>query len=236
MLRLWHAPTSRPTMDVDLLGTVVYSIEKVKNIVRECCAVEVEDGVIFCPETVVGSEIRKNAEYRDVRVNLQGLLGTIRLNVQIDFGFGDALIPSPIEISLPQILDFGSPELLGYTPESAIAENFQAMVELDLANTRIKDFYDIWLLSQNLEFQGEILAEAIKTTFANRLTSLPDNPPNALTSQFAGSAVKINQWKVFLRKNRFDMKIDLTEVVQSISEFLMPVVNWLNKNRNFSLR
>lgn len=236
MLRIWHAPISRPTMDVDLLGTVENSIENLEKIVRECCAIEVEDGVIFRPETVVGSEIRKNAEYRGVRVNLQGLLGTIRLNVQIDFGFGDAVIPSPVKISLPQMLDFGSPELLGYTPESAIAEKFQAMVELDLANTRIKDFYDVWLLSQNLEFQGEVLAEAIKTTFANRLTSLPDNPPNALTSQFAGSAVKINQWKAFLRKNRFDMEIDLTEVVQLISEFLMPVINSLNKNQNFSLR
>ncbi len=166
MLRVWHAPTSRPTMDVDLLGTVENSVENLERIVRECCSIEIEDGVVFRPETVVSREIRKNAEYRGVRVNLHGLLGTIRLNVQIDFGFGDTVVPSPVEISLPQILDFGSPELLGYTPESAIAEKFQAMVELDLTNTRIKDFYDIWLLSQNLEFQGEVLAEAIKTTFA----------------------------------------------------------------------
>jgi len=213
MFRVWHEPTSRPTMDVDLLGTVENSVENLEKIVRECCSTEVEDGVVFSPETVVGSVIRKNAEFRGVRVNLQGLLGTIRLNVQIAFGFGDALIPSPVEISLLQILDFGSPELLGYTPESAIAEKFQAMVELDLVNTRIKDFYDIWLLSQNLEFQGEVLAEAVKTTFANRLTSLPVNPPNALTSRFAGNQAKINQWKAFLGKNRFDVEIDLTEVV-----------------------
>ncbi len=156
MFRVWHEPTSRPTMDVDLLGTVENSVENLEKIVRECCSTEVEDGVVFSPETVVGSIIRKNAEFRGVRVNLQGLLGTIHLNVQIDFGFGNDVIPSPVEISLPQMLDFGSPELLGYTPESAIAEKFQAMIELDLANTRIKDFYDIWLLSQNLEFQGEV--------------------------------------------------------------------------------
>ncbi len=235
MFRVWHAPTSRPTMDVDLLGRVENSVENLEKIVRECCAIEVEDGVVFRPKTVVGSVIRKNAEFRGVRVNLQGLLGTIRLNVQIDFGFGDAVIPSPVEISLPQMLDFGSPELLGYTPESAIAEKFQAMVELDLANTRMKDFYDIWLLRQNLKFQGEVLAEAIKTTFANRLTSLPVSLPNALTARFAGNEAKINQWKAYLRKNRFDVEIDLTEVVQSISEFLMPVVISLIENRNFSL-
>lgn len=213
MLRVWHTPTSRPTMDVDLLGRVENSIENLEKIVRECCAVEADDGVIFRPETISGSVIRKSAEYQGVRVSLQGLLGSIRLNVQIDFGFGDVVVPSPIEISLPQILDFGSPKLLGYTPESAIAEKFQAMIELDLANTRIKDFYDIWLLSQNLKFQGEVLSEAIKTTFENRRTSLPSGLPSALTAQFAGDVTKINLWNAFLRKNRLDVKIELIGIV-----------------------
>ncbi len=109
MLRVWHHPTSRPTMDVDLLGTVENSVKNLEEIVRQCCAVEADDGVIFRRETVIGNVIRKNAEYRGARVSLQGLLGSIRLNVQIDFGFGDAVVPSPVEISLPQILDFGSP-------------------------------------------------------------------------------------------------------------------------------
>lgn len=233
MLRVWHTPTSRPTMDVDLLGTVENSVENLEKIVRECCAVEADDGVIFRPETVIGGVIRKNAEYRGVRVSLQGLLGNLRLNVQIDFFFGDTIVPSPVEISLPQILDFGSPALLGYTPESAIAEKFQAMVELDLTNTRIKDFYDIWLLSQNLKFQGEVLSEAIKTTFENRQTSLPIGLPSALTANFAGDDVKVNQWKAFLRKNRLDVEIELTEIVQLIAEFLMPVVDSLIENRDF---
>jgi len=116
------------------------------------------------------------------------------------------------EISLPQILDFGSPKLLGYTPERAIAEKFQAMIELDLGNTRIKDFYDIWLLSQNLKFQGEILSEAIRITFENRRTSHPSSGlSSALTAQFSGDDAKVNQWKAFLRKNRLDVKIPLTD-------------------------
>ncbi len=90
--------------------------------------VEADDGVIFRPETLIGSGIRKNAEYREMHINLQGPLGNIRLNVQIDFGFGNSVVPSPVEISLPQILDFRSPKLLGYTPESAIAEKFMAIV------------------------------------------------------------------------------------------------------------
>ena len=114
-------------------------------------------------------------EYRGVRVRLQGLLGIVRLSVQIDFGFGDAVVPSPVEISLPQILDFGSPELLGYTPDSAIAEKFQAIVELDLGNTSIKGFYDIWLLSRNLTFRGEVLAKPIK----NHVCESPDFPAHS---------------------------------------------------------
>ncbi len=156
MLRVWHTPTSRPTMAVDLPGKVKNSIGNLEKTGCECCAVEADDGVIFRPETVVGSVIRKNAEYRGGRVNLQWLLENIRLNVQIDFGFGDMVVTSSVKISLPQIFDFGSPTLLGYTPESAIAEKFPAMVELDLANNRIKDFYAIWSLNQNLKFQGVV--------------------------------------------------------------------------------
>ena len=108
------------------------------------------------------------------------------------------------------------------------------MIELDLGNTKIKDFYDIWLLSQNLKFQGEILSEAIRITFENRRTSLPSSGlPPALTAQFAGDDAKVNQWKAFLRKNRLDVKIPLTEIVQTIAEFLMPVVDSLIEHRDF---
>lgn len=228
MLRAWSAPLARPTMDIDLLGKVRNDIENLERIVRECCAIEFEDGVSFDQESVKGDLIRKDAEYQGVRVLLKGTLGKIRLHIQIDFGFGDVVFPAPIEIDLSQILDLGKPHLLGYTPESAIAEKFQAMVALDLTNTRMKDFYDIWLLSKNLEFNGQILAQAIKATFERRSTPLPNTTPTALTSAFSQDENKQRQWKAFLRKNRLDTEIDLDEVIREIEDFLMPIVLRIN--------
>lgn len=228
MLRAWSAPLARPTMDIDLLGKVKNNIENLERIVCECCAIEFDDGVSFDQKSVKGDLIRKDAEYQGVRVLLKGTLGKIRLHLQIDFGFGDAIVPAPIEIDLPQLLDFGKPHLLGYTPESAIAEKFQAMVALDITNTRMKDFYDIWLLSKNLKFDADILAEAIKTTFERRNTPLPNAAPTALTSAFSQDKDKQSQWKAFLRKNRLDLEIDLDEVVREIEDFLMPIVLRIN--------
>lgn len=236
MLRAWtnSSLTARPTMDVDLLGKVDNGIENLEKIVRQCCLVEIEDGVTFDPETVRGETIKKDAEYKGARVFVKGFLGNIRLNVQIDFGFGDAVVPAPIEIVLPQLLDLGSPQLLGYTPESAIAEKFQAMVALDVTNTRYKDFYDIDFLSRNLEFDGAILAAAIETTFRMRQTSLPERLPNALSERFTDDENKRKQWRAFLRKNRLDDSMGLKETARQIEIFLMPVVYALNENESFT--
>lgn len=225
MLRAWSAPLARPTMDIDLLGKVNNDIANLEKIVRECCAIEFEDGVSFDQDSVKGELIRKDAEYQGVRILLKGTLGKIRLHLQIDFGFGDVVFPAPIEIDLPQILDLGKPHLLGYTPESAIAEKFQAMVTLDMTNTRMKDFYDIWLLSKNLEFDGNILAQAVKETFKRRNTPLPNADPTAFTSKFSRDENKQKQWKAFLQKNRLNTEIDLEEVVKEIEDFLMPIVS-----------
>lgn len=234
MLRAWmDSPFARPTMDVDLLGRVNNEIENLEEIVRLCCLVEIEDGVVFDPESVRGERIKKDAEYQGVRVFLKGFLGKIRLGVQIDFGFGDAVVPAPVEIALPQLLDLGSPRLLGYTPESAIAEKFHAMVALDVTNTRYKDFYDIRLLSRNLEFDGTILAAAVEATFRVRKTALPARTPNALTETFTNDHNKQRQWQAFIRKNRLDDSIDLKETAKQIENFLMPIVAALKSGENF---
>jgi predicted nucleotidyltransferase component of viral defense system len=224
MLKVWNAPLARPTIDIDLLGKTDNTTENLEAIVRECCLITSDDGVIFDTESIKGEPIRKNDEYQGVRIIVKGALGKIRLHLQIDFGFGDAVIPAPIEIELPQLLDAGKPQLLGYTPESSIAEKFQAMIVLDLTNTRMKDFYDIWLLSQNLEFDKEILAKALKETFKRRETPLPKSVPKALTSEFTLDKNKQKQWKAFLRKNRLDDGISLEEVAGKIKEFIMPII------------
>ncbi|MGB7208378.1 MAG: nucleotidyl transferase AbiEii/AbiGii toxin family protein [Pyrinomonadaceae bacterium] len=224
MLRVWNAPAARPTMDIDLLGKVENNLENLEEIVRECCLVEVDDGVIFDAASVKAETIRKDGEYQGIKVLARGLLGKIKLNLQIDVGFGDAVIPAPVEIELPQLLDLGKPVLLGYTPESAIAEKLQAMVALDMVNTRMKDFYDIWLLSTTLDFDNEVLAAAIRETFKRRQTPLPSDTPTALTPAFTEDETKKRQWQAFLRKNRLDESIGLDNVAEVIRRFLLPLL------------
>lgn len=235
MLRAWEAPLARPTMDVDMLaGRTANTVENLERIVRECCEIEAEDGVLFDGTSARGEAISKDAEYKGVRVRVRGTLGKIRLNVQIDFGFGDVVVPQPVPTELPQLLDLGAPRLLGYTPESTIAEKFQAMVALDIANTRIKDFYDIWSLSRAREFDGRVLAAAISATFKRRATPLPEDAPLALTGAFSEDPMKQALWRAFLRKGRLDAEgKSLAEVVGGIREFLLPPVRALNVGREF---
>ena len=224
MLQAWKAPLARPTMDIDMLGRVPNSPETLESVVRDCAVVEVEaDGIEFDPASVTSEVIVKDREYQGVRIRIRGLLGKIKLTVQLDFGFGDVVVPEPIWIELPDLLGLGAPRLLGYTPDSAIAEKFQAMVALNTANTRIKDFYDIWTLSRTLEFEGATLARAIAATFNRRSTPLPKEAPAALTEEFGEDAGKQALWKAFLRKGRLDADSKtLGEVVTELREFLMP--------------
>lgn len=235
MLRAWEAPLARPTMAVDMLaGQTPNTVENLERIVRECCRVEVADGVLFETASVRGEAIGKEAEYQGVRVRVRGALGKIRLNVQVDFGFGDVVIPKPVPTELPQLLDLGAPRLLGYTPESAIAEKFQAMVALDIANTRIKDFYDIWSLSRVRGFDGATLAAAILATFTRRTTPLPEDAPSAPTDAFSEDPAKQRLWQAFLRKGRLDGEgKSLPAVVAEIRGFLMPPVGALYAGRKF---
>jgi hypothetical protein len=235
MLRAWEAPLARPTMDVDMLASqTANTVENLERIVRECCEVEVADGVRFDAASARGEAISKGAEYQGVRVRVRGALGKIRLNVQVDFGFSDVVVPGPVPTELPQLLDLGAPRLLGYTPESAVAEKFQAMVALDLANTRIKDFYDIWSLSRVREFDGRVLAAAILATFERRATPLPEGAPPALTDAFSEDPAKQRLWQAFLRKGWLDAGgKGLPVVVDEIQDFLLPPAVALNAGREF---
>lgn len=224
MLQVWDAQVARPTMDIDMLGRVSNSVENLESIVRACVTTDVDpDGIEFDPNSVRGTVIVKGKEYEGVRIRLRGTLGKIKLNVQVDFGFGDVVVPEPIWIELPNLLGMGAPRLLGYTPESAIAEKFQALVALDLANTRIKDFYDIWNLARSMEFEGVTLARAIAATFGCRATPLPQEVPPGLTDEFYEDPAKQAQWSAFVRKGRLDVESKtLVEVVTELGTFLMP--------------
>ena len=221
MLVAWRLPISRPTKDIDLLGKTRNDIEHLVAIAQEICKTDVEpDGLIFDAGSVVGERIAEDAEYEGVRVRFSGHLQTAIVRMQIDIGFGDTVSPAPIDTTYPTILDFPSPHLKGYNRETAIAEKLHAMIKLGVLNSRIKDFYDIWLLSRQFDFDGHALVSAIKQTFSNRSTDVTENP-TCFSQVFAGDSNKAKQWSAFVSKNRLvNITSDFAEVVNDVARFL----------------
>jgi hypothetical protein len=237
MLRAWDAPLARPTRDIDLLGRLENTLEKLSTVVREVCAVEVEpDGLVFRLSTIKAERIKEDADYEGVRVRFEGLLGKAKAPMQLDVGFGDVIVPGPEEIDYPTLLDLPAPRLKGYSRETVIAEKFEAMVKLGTLNSRMKDFYDIWQLSRQFDFDGKILAQAVIATFTNRKTTI-EVEPVALTARFSESNLADTQWRAFVRKGKFThAPRTLAEAVAAIQLFLLPVAQACGAGGSFTLR
>ncbi len=235
MLQFWGGPMTRATKDIDLLGYAATTIDELVEVVRGCIAVDIaDDGLRFDASNVTGEEIRLVAKYDGVRVRCGARLGNARVFLQIDVGFGDVITPGAQIVEYPTLLDFDAPRLRGYPAETYIAEKFQALVVLDMANTRMKDFLDIWTLAQGLEFSGALLAEAVEATFLRRRTSLPLSTPVALTPTFHSAPAKQAQWRAYLRKGRVRGPVPaFDEVVIHVRSFLMPIVEALTAGVTF---
>jgi len=235
MLRVWAAPETRPTRDIDLLGFVKNDIAYLEAIIRDACNFEVEDdGLNFDAASVTGERIKEDADYEGIRIRFAGLLEKARIPMQIDIGFGDAVYPTAQEMSYPTILNFPAPSLRMYPRETVVAEKLEAMVFLGTVNSRMKDFYDIWLLAQRFEFSGTDLAVAIARTFAKRGTALDANPI-ALTEAFTNAEATRNQWAAFLRRsNLVDTPATLEEIREPLRRFLIPVVDAITKDQEFT--
>ena len=236
MLRVWDAPTARPTKDIDLLGKLGNSLENLANVLREVCTTEVEeDGMVFSPSTVRAERIKEDADYEGVRVRFGGLLGKARVAMQVDVGFGDVVVPAPLAIAYPTLLDLPGPRLKGYPRESVIAEKFEAMVKLGTLNSRMKDFYDLWLLARRFDFDGSRLARAVVATFGNRKTPLEPNPV-ALTPTFSESPAARLQWKAFVRKGKLTgAPQELGDVIPTLAEFLLPAATACAAGQSFEM-
>jgi len=224
MLHVWDAPLARATKDLDFLGRLDNSLDNLARVVREVCTADVEpDGMVFDPATVKTERIKEDADYAGVRVRFVGLLGKARVTMQLDVGFGDVVTPGAVDIMYPALLDFPAPALSGYPRETVIAEKFQAMVYLRTLNSRMKDFYDVWLLATQFAFDGAMLAKAIAATFANRETMI-DVAPIAFTSEFTEQASTLAQWTAFRKKlQNIECPETLADVVQVLAEFLLPI-------------
>ena len=223
MLQVWRSPEIRPTMDIDLLGRTSNAEDDLIAHVRDILAVDVEpDGLVFDHDSIRTERITEGADYEGIRIRFPGALGTARVHMQVDVGFGDVVYPDPEAVDLPTMLDFPAPRLLCYSRESTIAEKLEAMVKLGILNSRMKDFYDIWLLSGQFDFHGRELAEAIRLTFERRGTALPVELA-AFTKSFVDG--KQTQWAAFrTRLQQEHVPVSFSNIVASLGRFLSPVI------------
>ena len=221
---LWFDVPHRPTHDADFLGFGSAEIPHIEEIFRDICRIEVEDGIAFQPDTVKAAEIRKEANYAGVRVTLQGMLDSARCPVQIDIGFGDAVVPGPDEVHYPVILgEMPEPHLHVYPRYTVVAEKLEALTSLGMLNSRMKDYFDLWILAKHSDFDGQILSRAVAATFDRRRTAIPTGLPIGLSDESISDAQKAKQWQGFLRKNALD-PMPLATVVADLRDFLIPVL------------
>lgn len=233
---VWSRQPHRATKDIDLLGFGSPDLTRLELIFREVCQVPVfEDGLGFDPITVHAAPIREEAVYDGVRITFLATLGTARIPVQVDVGFGDSTEPPPEVVELPTLLDHPAPRLHGYRREVAIAEKLHAMVDLGLANSRMKDYSDVWFLARNFDFDGAELASAIRATFKRRQTPIPKGLPTGLTGEFAEAPAKLAQWKAFTRRTQ--LAVDAPTLQQAIdvtASFAGPVFCTLADGDSFT--
>ncbi|MGY8738942.1 MAG: nucleotidyl transferase AbiEii/AbiGii toxin family protein [bacterium] len=235
---LWHAIPTRPTRDLDLLGFGSPDANRLADIFRSVCAEPVvDDGVTFDARSVAAGPIRENNAYKGVRVRLNASLAGAKIPLQVDIGFGDAVVPEPEEIEFPTLLEFPAPTLRSYPIYAVISEKLQALTVLGMANSRMKDYYDLWVFAERAEIHSSILGASIRATFARRRTELPHWLPIGLTAEFSKDAQKIRQWRAFAVKIETDpAPPTLHEVVTVLCEFLGPVLSAANVNKKGEAR
>lgn len=226
LFTLWTGHTHRPTKDLDLLGQGSSTIGDVEQTIRVICEIHEEDGVVFDSASIEGTKIKEDDEYDGVRIKLLADLAGARIPMQIDIGFGDAVYPEPELASFPVLLPMGAPVIRAYPREASIAEKFQAMILLDIRNSRMKDFYDIWFIANTWTFDMASLRKAILASFERRGSATPTGVPFALTDDFLNDPRKTQQWSAFVnRLNPGEKAPSLKEVGVVVRSFLLPCIS-----------
>ncbi len=219
----WQGSMHRATKDLDLLGSGPPEVDAVCELVMQVCRQQGADELVFLPDSVRGQRIREDGLYEGVRVHILADLGGAEIPLQVDVGFGDAVVPPPEETDFPTLLPMPAPHVRAYSRYVVVAEKVEAMVALGIRNSRMKDFYDIAWLAEGFRFDGPTLGQALKATFERRQTPLPSDQPFALTPDFLEDAGKRAQWLAFVRKGRLLKDLgDLDEVGKRLRTFLTP--------------
>lgn len=231
---VWKGQNYRATKDTDLLGPALLDSENIAGIFRELCRPGLDriDGIRFQPDSIRVAPIREAQEKVGLRVTFVGILHHARVYLQVDIGSGDPVTPPPKMMEFPTLLGAPPPRLLTYSRYTVVAEKLEIMLRLGIANSRMKDFYDLWLLSRLFEFSGRLLCRAVRNTLNQRATTLPTDVPMAFTPEFSQDRQKLIQWRAFIRKSKPDsVPGDLYSVIQDVGKFLMPVVKALQDEK-----
>lgn len=232
---LWYANPHRPTRDVDLLAYGPSDIKTLESAFRTISEVVCDDGLEFEASSVQGSEIRKEANYNGVRIKLLSTLSGARIPLQIDVAFGDAVFPAAQNNTFPVLLDMPAPNIRTYPIYSVIAEKFHAIVTLQMENSRLKDFFDLWTIFKASDLEGDKLVRAISETFNRRRTPIKHEMPVAFTDVFKKSDAKQKNWSAFLNKNRLALQ-EMSKVIDFLSSALWPVYSSAARGESFGKR
>lgn len=223
MLMVWDPATHRATVDIDLLAKANNSIENILHILREICAHPVpQDGIEFNSADLILAESQIETEYTGLSARFSARLHTAKLPLRIDIGFSDKIFPKPANLEYPTLLDFPSPQLQGYTPETMIAEKLDAMIRLGLANSRMKDFYDVWTMVNQFQIKPEKIAPVIRDVFQNRKTTVRESP-KAFSEAFYNTPKTLERWDSFLKGIGHD-PISFETVIFEIRDFFLPIL------------
>lgn len=226
-------PRARTTRDIDFLGLMKRDSDSVSAAIQQIGKLALNDGLVYEFNDLNVEVTSADSEYPGIRLMFTASLGKAKFPMQIDVGFGDAIIPAAKEMTFPTLLDMEAPIVKAYSIETIVAEKFEAALDLADLNSRMKDFYDIWMLSQTYSFHGIALQKSIKATCQRRKTAL--NPrAEVLTKEFADHSDKRTQWSSFLRKSKIaDISEDFSAIMEEIRIFLYPVANAIEKGVRF---
>ena len=232
---VWNEDFHRPTRDIDLLSFGDNDVPHLESVFRQIVSQNEDDGLVFDVDSVSGIEIKENADYSGVRITGFANLKNARIPFQVDIGYGDAVVPAAEEVKLPVYLDLPAPQLRAYPVYAVIAEKFQAMVMLGLANSRMKDFYDIRVIAHTMILDGNILAQAMKATFETRKTAISIETLTLFSDEFKQDTGKSTQWNAFLNKNNITDETGFSDIVTEIQQFIEPIYQAISENRSFTM-
>lgn len=227
-------PRSRATKDIDFLAERIENdpveLERAFGVIAD---VPCNDGTKFYSSSIATERIKEDTDYEGIRLKIDASLGQAKKRLQIDIGFGDVVVPEVGTMVFPTLLEEKPPRIKVYSLESIIAEKFKAMIRLAMANSRMKDFYDVYALSAGHDFQGSMLRDAIESTFRQRATPMPENPL-VFRAEFDQDKSRQQQWVAFLRKSRLqDLDFKFEQVMKRITTFLTPIVQSVRSKEKF---